>query len=413
MTDVDARDRIKVSVEQLTIGMYVVELDRPWSETAFLFQGFRIRHAQEILLLGEVCQFVWVDAQRSLGVTQQVEDNLMSQTAAQLQPQIGKVEFSQEMQQAEPSFQAAREQSLRILEAVRLGHALDVAQVKVVVKECVESMLRNPGAMLWLARIKHSDEYTAEHSLRVAIYAIALGRELNLRQGELEHLGVCGMLHDVGKIKVPNEILNKPGALTAQELLIMQSHASEGRKLLMSNQQVTAAAVDVAYAHHERVDGRGYPRGLDAARIPYFAKIVAVVDAYDAINSDRVYSKGRSSLESLRILFEARDSHFDAELVGLFVRRIGIYPPGEIVEMSNGEVGIIVACSTLSKLKPRVLLVLDAQKLPGAERVIDLEQQVVDQQQRPYRIKEVFATGAFGIDIEAYRRKGLIIPPHL
>jgi putative nucleotidyltransferase with HDIG domain len=296
---------------------------------------------------------------------------------------------------------------------VRLGHALDVAQVKVVVKECVESMLRNPGAMLWLARIKHSDEYTAEHSLRVAIYAIALGRELNLRQGELEHLGVCGMLHDVGKIKVPNEILNKPGALTAQELLIMQSHASEGRKLLMSNQQVTAAAVDVAYAHHERVDGRGYPRGLDAARIPYFAKIVAVVDAYDAINSDRVYSKGRSSLESLRILFEARDSHFDAELVGLFVRRIGIYPPGEIVEMSNGEVGIIVACSTLSKLKPRVLLVLDAQKLPGAERVIDLEQQVVDQQQRPYRIKEVFATGAFGIDIEAYRRKGLIIPPHL
>lgn len=412
MTDAGARDRIKITVEQLTIGMYVVELDRPWSETAFLFQGFRIRHAQEILLLGEVCQFVWVDAQRSLGVTQQVEENLKGQ-AAQLQPQIAKVEFSQEMQRAEPSFQAAREQSLRILEAVRLGQALDVAQVKLVVKECVESMLRNPGAMLWLARIKHSDEYTAEHSLRVAIYAIALGRELNLRQGELEHLGVCGMLHDVGKIKVPSEVLNKPGALTSAELLIMQSHASEGRKLLMSNQQVTAAAVDVAYSHHERVDGRGYPRGLDAARIPYFAKIVAVVDAYDAINSDRVYSKGRSSLESLRILFEARDSHFDAELVGLFVRRIGIYPPGEIVEMSNGEVGIIVACSTLSKLKPRVLLVLDAQKLPGVERVIDLEQQVVDQQQRPYRIKEVFATGAFGIDIEAYRRKGLIIPPHL
>lgn len=409
----DTRDRIKVTVDQLTIGMYVVELDRPWSETAFLFQGFRIRQQQEILLLGEVCQFVWVDARRSFGAKQQLEDNLLSLAAEQLQPQIAKVEFSQEMQQAEPAFHSAREQSLRILEAVRLGHELDVVQVKVVVKECVESMLRNPGAMLWLARIKVSDEYTAEHSLRVAIFAIALGRELNLRQGELEHLGMCGMLHDVGKIKVPNEILNKPGALTPHELRIMQSHASEGRKLLMSNQQVTAAAVDVAYSHHERLDGRGYPRGLDAPRIPYFAKIVAVVDAYDAINSDRVYSKGKSSLEALRILFEASGSHFDAELVGLFVRRIGIYPPGEIVEMTNGEVGIIVACSPLSKLKPRVLLVLDEQKQPGTERVVDLEQLVLDHQQRPYRIKEVYPTGAFAIDIEVYRRKGLIIPPHL
>lgn len=135
-------------------------------------------------------------------------------------------------------------------------------------------------------------------------------------------------MHDVGKIKVPEEILNKPGALTPEELLIMQSHATEGRKLLLSNQQVTAATVDVAYSHHERLDGRGYPRGLDAARIPYFAKIVAVVDSYDAINSDRVYSKGKSSLESLRILFDARDSHFDADVVKAFIHLIGIYPPG-------------------------------------------------------------------------------------
>jgi HD-GYP domain-containing protein (c-di-GMP phosphodiesterase class II) len=138
-----------------------------------------------------------------------------------------------------------------------------------------------------------------------------LGRELGLRQGELEHLGMCGMLHDVGKIKVPSAILNKPGALTPHEMRVMQSHASEGRKLLMSNQQVTAAAVDVAFSHHERLDGRGYPRGLDAPRIPHFAKIVAVVDAYDAINSDRPYSKGKSSLEALRILFEASGSHFE------------------------------------------------------------------------------------------------------
>lgn len=413
MSDAGARDRIKMPIGQLSIGMYVVELDRPWSETAFLFQGFRIRQQQEILLLAEVCQYVWVDARRSVGMQRQVEENLAAAATAELQPVIAKVDFNLEMQQAEPAFHSAREQSLRLLEAVRLGHELDVVQVKVVVKECVESMLRNPGAMLWLARIKHSDEYTAEHCLRVAIFSIALGRELGLRQDELEHLGMCGMLHDVGKIKVPSAILNKPGALTPHELRVMQSHASEGRKLLMSNQQVTAAAVDVAFSHHERLDGRGYPRGLDAPRIPYFAKIVAVVDAYDAINSDRPYSKGKSSLEALRILFEASGSHFDEELVKIFVRRIGIYPPGEIVEMNNGEVGIIIACSPLSKLKPKVLLVLDEGKQSAPERVVDLQHAPRDRSGRSYRIKDVYPTGAFGIDIEVYRRKGLVIPGHL
>jgi HD-GYP domain-containing protein (c-di-GMP phosphodiesterase class II) len=413
MSDAGAGDRIKMPIGQLSIGMYVVELDRPWGETAFLFQGFRIRQQQEILLLAEVCQYVWVDARRSVGMQRQVEENLAVAATAELQPVIAKVDFNLEMQQAEPAFHSAREQSLRLLEAVRLGHELDVVQVKVVVKECVESMLRNPGAMLWLARIKHSDEYTAEHCLRVAIFSIALGRELGLRQDELEHLGMCGMLHDVGKIKVPSAILNKPGALTPHELRVMQSHASEGRKLLMSNQQVTAAAVDVAFSHHERLDGRGYPRGLDAPRIPYFAKIVAVVDAYDAINSDRPYSKGKSSLEALRILFEASGSHFDEELVKIFVRRIGIYPPGEIVEMNNGEVGIIIACSPLSKLKPKVLLVLNEDKQLGPERVVDLQETPRDRSGRSYRIKDVYPTGAFGIDIEVYRRKGLVIPGHL
>lgn len=413
MSDAGARDRIKMPIGQLSIGMYVIELDRPWGETAFLFQGFRIRQQQEILLLAEVCQYVWVDARRSVGMQRQVEENLAAAATAELQPVIAKVDFNLEMQQAEPAFHSAREQSLRLLEAVRLGHELDVAQVKVVVKECVESMLRNPGAMLWLARIKNSDEYTAEHCLRVAIFSIALGRELGLRQDELEHLGMCGMLHDVGKIKVPSAILNKPGALTPHELRVMQSHASEGRKLLMSNQQVTAAAVDVAFSHHERLDGRGYPRGLDAPRIPYFAKIVAVVDAYDAINSDRPYSKGKSSLEALRILFEASGSQFDEALVKVFVRRIGIYPPGEIVEMNNGEVGIIIACSPLSKLKPKVLLVLNEDKQLGPERVVDLQETPRDHSGRSYRIKDVYPTGAFGIDIEAYRRKGLVIPGHL
>ncbi|MGL4319054.1 MAG: HD-GYP domain-containing protein [Pseudomonas sp.] len=410
MADTDS-GRLKIAVAELVIGMYVAELDRPWTDTAFLFQGFRIRQQQEIRLLQEICQFVWVDARRSIGVKPQVVESLAA--AQPLQPVIGKVDFSSEIERATPAYHAAREQSLRILQAVKVGQELDVAAVKVVVKDCVDSILRNPAALLWLARIKNKDEYTSEHSLRVAIFSIALGRELGLLPLQLEQIGVCGMLHDVGKIKVPDEILNKPGALTPEELTIMQSHAAEGRKLLMSNQQVTSATVDVAYSHHERLDGRGYPRGLDASKIPYFAKIVAVVDSYDAINSDRVYSKGKSSLESLRILFDARETHFDQDIVKAFVQLVGIYPPGEIVELSSGEVGIIISCPLGSKLKPRLLLVLDEHKLPCKERVVDLQESPRDLSGRPYRVHEVHTSGAFGIAIDSYRQRGLIIPGHL
>ena len=411
MAETPPTDRIKVETTQLSIGMYVVELDRPWTDTTYLFQGFRIRQQQDIRLLQEVCSYVWVDARQSVPVQAQVTANIAQ--PEKLQPAIAKVDFNLEMLQAAPAWSAARDESLRILQAVKLCQELDIAAVKAVIKDCVESILRNPAAMLWLARIKNSDAYTAEHSLRVSILSIALAKELGLPAYQLEQIGVCGMLHDIGKIKVPNEILNKPGALTADELRIMQSHAAEGRKLLMSNQQVTAATVDVAYSHHERLDGRGYPRGLDASKIPYYAKLIAVVDSYDAINSDRIYSKGKSSLESLRILMEAVNSHFDEDIVGCFVRLIGIYPPGEIVELTNGEVGIIIGCPPGNKLKPRVLRVLDAEKKPCKESIIDLANMAKDARGKPYRIHEVHRSGAFGIDIEAYRSKGLIVPTHL
>lgn len=403
--------RVKVAVAQLTIGMYVAELDRPWIETPFLFQGLRIRNAREIQLFQEHSEYVWVDARQSIGVAEQIKDNLA--TPRPLTAAIAKVELTTEIENAEPIWHSARETSLRILKAARLGMELDVTAIEEVVKDCVESILRNQGAMLWLARIKNSDEYTAEHSLRVAIFAIALGRELGLAPYQLEQIGICGMLHDVGKIKIPDEILNKPGELTPEEFKVMQSHAAEGRKLLMGNQAITAATVDVAYAHHERLDGRGYPRGLDAARIPYFAKIVAVADSYDAINSDRVYRKGKPSLESLRILFDAINTHFDEDIVACFIRLIGIYPPGEIVELNSGEIGIIIGCQPDSKLKPRILRVLDNEQRPCTETIIDLANGAQQPNGVPYRIKEVHPTGAFGVNIEAYRRKGLIVPFNL
>lgn len=398
---------MKVDVGDLKIGMYVMELDRPWSETAFLFQGFLLQTPHELRAVQAACEFVWVDAKRSHDVSEQP---LLSNSAPAMEVKIRKVDFFQELAVALPVWQTAHAESLRILNAVQLGMELDVPAVKAVVKECVDSILRNPAALLWLARIKNNDQYSAEHSLRVAILAIALGRELGMRPLQLEEIGVCGMLHDVGKIKVPDEILNKPGALTPEEFTIMKEHSEHGRKLLLSNHQITPSTVDVAYAHHERMDGKGYPRGLDASRIPYSAKIIAVVDAYDAINSDRVYSRGKSSLEALRILFDSAGSHFDDDIVGCFISMIGIYPAGEIVELSNGEVAIIIGCPPDNKLKPRLLVVRDEDKQLCAERVIDLARNPKDREGKELRVRAVACSGAFGIDIEHYRKKGLIVP---
>lgn len=402
---------VKIQVSQLTLGMYVVELDRPWTDTPFLFQRFRITHPEDLRQLQALCSYVWVDSKQSTNPVEQQIKNLVE--PPRVEPAIAKVKFEQDVRDAEPIWKEARETSLRILEAVKLGRELDVDAVRNVVKGCVESILQSPSAMLWLARIKNRDEYTAEHSLRVGILAIALGRELGLLPLQLEELGMCGILHDVGKIKVPDAVLNKPGRLNDDEMRIMRSHAREGRQLLLSNKKVSPMAVDVAYAHHERVDGRGYPRGLTAEKIPYFAKIISVVDCYDAINSDRIYSKGKSTLEALRILYEARDSDFDAEIVSHFIRTIGIYPPGEIVEFNTGEVGIILGCPPESKLKPRVLCVLGANKQPCKERVLDLGGNPQDERGRLYLVSEIHSNGAFGIDIDAYRRKGLIVPANL
>ncbi|MGP0015244.1 HD-GYP domain-containing protein [Pseudomonas sp.] len=398
---------IKIEVARLAIGMQIEALDRPWEETTFSFREFRIRREEELRLLRENCEYAWVavaSASGAHGLSVDIPVECATECAALVEP----VDFNVEMAQAQLAWGSARAQSWRILEAVEMGEPIQVGVVKAVVKDCVDSILRNPSALLWLTRIKFQDDYTAEHSLRVAMLSIALGRELGLPPSELEEIGVGAMLHDVGKLKVPGEILNKPSALSEQEYAIMKSHPLEGYTLLTSQAGVPLAALDVVLSHHERVDGAGYPHGLSAEEIPFYARIVAVTDAYDAISSDRVYSKGRSTLESLRILFKAANSHFDEQIVNAFVRLIGLYPSGEIVEMTNDEVAIILGAPRCNRLKPRLLRVLGADKRRCPEKLIDLAGSTFDAMGRPYAIRQVCSSGAFGVDIEAYRRRGLI-----
>ncbi len=421
----------QLDVSELAIGMHVIRLDRPWEDTDFLIQGFVIQDPAEIEALQAQCDFVFIEGK--IHKTRQVPEHKSNGKLSGLtrlfkrKPQpsseaarppiprrrvtyINKVETSREMTTAKVRFEDAQQTAKTIMSGLRVGRTLDINNARTVVKGCVESVLRNENALMLLTKIKHQDEYTAEHCINVSILSAAFGKHLGLLQGEIETLALCGLLHDVGKTKIPDEILNKPGALTPEEFALMRDHTTHGRSILMGVSHSLNTAVDVAFSHHERMDGSGYPRGLEAHQIPYFAKIIGLVDTYDAITSNRVYDKGRASMQALEIINKHRGTQFDAELADEFIKLIGIYPPGSIVEMTNGEVGIVVESHPGKKLKPCVLLVREADKsVMAAYRTVDLRVSPEDSAGNVYRIAREVPDGTYNIVLQEFVEQGLIV----
>lgn len=429
----------RIHVSDLALGMHVVRLDRPWEDTDFLLQGFVIRDPKDIHSLQAQCDFVFIEGRldlasqynahptrtqarpksstgffsmfkRSAKKAEAPREPVQKKSPRKRVTYINKVDVGTEMPVATVKFEEAQKTAKSIMSGLRVGRALDLNNARKVVKSCVESVLRNENALLLLTKIKHQDEYTAEHCINVSILSAAFGKHLGLLEGEIRTLALCGLLHDVGKTRIPDEILNKPGALTPAEFKIMREHTTHGRTILMGTSNSLSAAVDVAYNHHERMDGQGYPRGLGAHQIPYFAKIVGLVDTYDAITSNRVYDKGRASMQALDIIHKHRDSQFDKELAEAFIQMIGIYPPGSIVEMLNGEVGIVVESHPKHKLKPKVLMVRDAdhQELTPY-RHLDLMQAPKDTSGQPYQIAKEVPDGSYGIVLQDFVDEGLIM----
>ncbi|HDZ37831.1 MAG TPA: HD-GYP domain-containing protein [Marinobacter sp.] len=422
----------QIDVADLEIGMHVTRLDRSWEETDFLVQGFVINHMSEIHALRRQCDVVVVQGvvkkQRESGKKAAGPGRLAGmfkrkQTDAQA-PKPGatrpasrkrvsymnQVSVGREMQTATMRFEEAQSTAKSIMSGLRISRTLDINNARTVVNSCVESVLRNENALMLLTKIKNQDEYTAEHCINVSILAAAFGKSLGLMKGEIQNLALCGLLHDVGKVRIPNEVLNKPSSLTDEEFALMRNHTVHGRAILMSTGAPLKTAVDVAFCHHERVDGKGYPRGLPAENIPYFAKIIALVDTYDAITSKRVYQKALASMHALDIIYNNRGTQFDTELADAFIQMVGIYPPGSIVEMVNGEVGIVVESHAQHKLKPKVLMVRDANKAPICySRVLDLQVALKDDSGMVYQIAKEVPDGTYDIVLQDFVRDGLIV----
>ncbi len=406
----------KVDVGHLKPGMYVAELDRPWLESPFLFQGFRLESDSDVKEVQDVCRFVYIDPERGDDVDVSVSHAASEGGEGEPDRELVRTEhkitvsFEEEIGAARKIHLRTRQQIDRMFEDARLGRSIDILEVKAVVGDMVDSIIRNPDAQLWLTNLRNRDEYTAIHSLNVCIFALTFGRHLGLSREELNELGVGALLHDIGKMRVPLEILNKDGRLTRDEFEIMKSHARQGFEILQAHaKQLPPSALDIAHAHHERMSGMGYPRGLIGDEITAFARIVAIVDVYDAITSDRIYHHGLSTLDALKNMFQWREQDFDKDLIEQFIQCIGIYPIGSLVELTTGEVGIVISVSQGRRLTPKVMLVRDDKKNAYyPPHIIDLAQFQQETDER-LEIQKVLEPNAYGIDVRHYIREEIAL----
>jgi putative nucleotidyltransferase with HDIG domain len=411
----------KVAVQDLRVGMYVVELDRPWLGTPFLFQGFEIRDDVELEQLRQLCQHVFVldapPAGNNPAARRPAPVAVVPRTTVVAEPRaapsldvlknfaagthhtpryVDTVTPEQELAQAREVHDRARTLVFEIMEDARLGRSLDTTRAKQAVAGMVESVLRNPDALMWLTQMRKKDEYTVTHSLRVCILALAFGRHLDFNTEELNLLGIGALMHDIGKLKVPNEVLNKPGKLTPAEFDIIKRHVPLGVELLESTPGIPRVAIEVARGHHERYDGHGYIMGLKGDNIGLFGSIGAIVDCYDAVTSDRVYHDAISSYDALSTLYESRRKDFHPELVEQFIQCMGIYPIGCLVELNTGAIGVVISVNRERRLKPRVTLVLTPDKKPF------IPARTVDLMHAPpgmaLEIRRVLPAGSFGIN---------------
>jgi putative nucleotidyltransferase with HDIG domain len=357
----------KISATDLSLGMYVSQLDRSWLDTPFFFHKLLIKSPQQLSQLKAHCRYVYIDTDKGKDTDHQLpnrevdpgmlEQILESKGSDIPSSSVGQVPLNKEFAMAREVQKKAKQVVDQILEDTRLGSSINTLEAKDAVENIIDSVIHNRDALVCLAQIKNKDEYTALHSLNVSILSVAFGRSLNLSREALQILGIGGLLHDIGKMKIPLELLNKPARLTDGEFLQMKNHVRYGIEVLNRIPLFPPDAVQMVAQHHERYGGHGYLKGLRGEQVSLFGQIASVVDVYDAITSDRVYRRGILPHEALKRMFEWSPRDFDRGLLENFIKGVGIYPVGSLVEINQSEVGIVVAANPARALKPDVLLI--------------------------------------------------------
>jgi len=528
-----------VAIGDLRRGMFVAELDRPWLGTPFLLQGFLIEDDEQILELGRICQFVFVDRTRSVGVhfapkpvekpdpeakrqavmrtvkimrpgkeklpdffevlrivraenqkrqldrgiapkagltvggigmaggkpdarrvlgselaaeetaterrnrmrdsrnvvddspglfdyaaswmkpfadwfrsgTPDIDVNVAKRIAARekaTQQGSGsgaiviyeeQAELEEEVLRASPLYEEAQTTVERLIHDLEDERAPDLEKVRASVGGLVTSVVRNPDALIWLNRLKRTDQYSYDHALDVSVLLMVVGRHIGLPEVHLTMLGTAGLMQDLGKIGLPAELLRKTGDLTPEEFEQFKTHVARSLVILDSNSEVSLDLFDIVEKHHERVDGSGYPHGLSGGEIGLFAEMAGLADTYCAMTRDTSYRNAFTNQQALERINQLRDSKFSANVVDQFIQCIGLYPVGTLVELNNGEVAVVISQNRVRRMKPKVMVLLAQDKSPNRyPPTLDLLYDPSAPDGSTYHIKKALAPNAYGID---------------
>jgi len=436
--------QVKLNVNELTIGMYVSGLDRPWSQTPFPLQGFYLRDLDEINQLKTLCNHVYIDVEKGRGP---IAANLKTlggtglrnrisgrdQKGAALTEPVAPLKIQRnlyrEVQPLQKEVKRARQLHQKVYGAVvevldqlerNQLQSASLGETKRVASEMVDSVLRNPDAFTWLSRVQEKDEHTYSHAIRSSVWAILFGRHIGLPKRDLDVLALGVLLKDVGKVLLDDALLAKVER-TAEEEKIYESFVEIGADILRKTPGVEPRVISVVKTHCERLNGSGFPLGLQGDKIPLLGKIAGIVTYYDHVTNPRGSRHPIAPSKAVAKLYELRNIQFQEELVVEFIRAIGLYPTGTLVELSTGEVGVVVEQNFERRLKPKVMLVLDACKVPLDEPILlDLseddrrKQALLDSGKKTrYEIEKVeiardLEPGSYDVDITSIRDQYLM-----
>lgn len=326
---------VRIPISRLAIGMFVAALDRQNAQLAIANAG-QIRHRDAIAkLLKNGIQFVWVDVNRSAddcGLKQPAEVKVATRPI---------VSRDQKQQQAKKLLGEAKNLIRKVLLETFEGKAIEVAPFEALADNMIESVLLDDDALKCVSALRSKDAYLLEHSVNVAFLLVTFGKYLKLDKAILKQMAVGGILHDIGKIKVDNAILHKPGRLTPEEFEHIKLHQVYAVDIMSQAKGLSQLSKDICLMHHEKLDGKGYPRGLAGDKIPQHGRMSCIVDIFDALTATRCYKEAMSPAAAFKILLSLTPFHLDQNLVYDFIRCIGVYPVGSLVELSDGRVGIV------------------------------------------------------------------------
>ena len=404
---------IKVRVPDIELGMYVTRLDRPWLETPYILQGFVIKTQDDIKELEKYCKYVYVDVDLSEIVEDHSFERQKTFSASDEEKQyltsVKPIQYTDvtaldvELKTARDSHTTLVSFAEDIMGDIANNKKLSLPALQSAIDPMVDSITRNPDAFSWLTRMKRTDDYTYNHSVSTSIWAVAFGRHLGLPKVDLQSLAMGALLFDVGKMRLPEKLINNTSRYNQFEFKLVKQHVQHSLDIVRSISDISDDVIAMVQTHHERHNGSGYPAGLKGNAIPIFGRIAGIVDCYDAIISERPFAYAISPHNAIKKLYEWRNIDFQAELVEQFIQVVGIYPVGTVVELSDGRVGVVFAQNRVWRLRPQIMLLLDENKVAYSDfDIINLMTETKDTAGNSLDIARSVEPGMYGIDPEQF-----------